>query len=63
MWKEEAVDLLSNISDFLGVLRDTSEIPAEIIRVRALTKYVPIIAQICLQMYTFKVVKANSICN
>jgi hypothetical protein len=31
MWKEEAVDLLSDICDFLGVLRDTSEIPAEII--------------------------------
>jgi hypothetical protein len=31
MWKEEAVDLLSDISDFLGVLRDTSELAAEII--------------------------------
>jgi hypothetical protein len=31
MWKEQAVDLLSDISDVLGVLRGTSEIPAEII--------------------------------
>jgi hypothetical protein len=29
MWKEEAVDLLSDISDFLGVLTEMLEIAAE----------------------------------
>jgi hypothetical protein len=29
VWKEEVVDLLSDISDVLGVLAEKSEIPAE----------------------------------
>jgi hypothetical protein len=48
------VDLLSFISDFLGVLTEMLEIPAEAIWVRALTKYDPEIAQNCLQIYAFK---------
>jgi hypothetical protein len=52
---EEVVDLLSDISDFLGVLTEMLEIAAEVIWVRALTKYDPEVAQICLQIYAFKI--------
>jgi hypothetical protein len=31
MWKKEVVDLLSDISDRLGVLTEMLEIPAEVI--------------------------------
>jgi hypothetical protein len=31
VWKEEAVGLLSDISDFFGVLAEIPEIPAEVI--------------------------------
>jgi hypothetical protein len=31
MWKEEVVDLLSDISDVLGVLTEMPEIPAEVV--------------------------------
>jgi len=30
MWKEEVLNLLSDISDFLGVLTEMSEVPAEV---------------------------------
>jgi hypothetical protein len=55
------VDLLSDISDNLGVLAEMSEIPAEVIGVRTLTKYESEIAQIYLQIYVFKFVKVSSI--
>jgi hypothetical protein len=48
------VDLLSDISDRLGVLTEMLEIPAEVIWVRALNKYDPEIAQICILIYAFK---------
>jgi hypothetical protein len=31
VWKEEVVDLLSDISDFLGIMTEMPEIPAEVI--------------------------------
>jgi hypothetical protein len=31
MWKEEVVDLLSDINHFLGVLTEMLEIPAEVV--------------------------------
>ena len=52
--KEELVDLLLDISDFLGLPTEMPEILDEIIWGRALTKYVPEIAQICLLIYVFK---------
>jgi uncharacterized protein YjgD (DUF1641 family) len=36
MWKEEVLNLLSGISDFLGVLTEMVEEQAEVVLVRAL---------------------------
>jgi len=63
IWKEEVWELLSDISDFLGVLRKMAEITTGVFLDRDLTKYDPEIAQICRLIYAFNFVKNSSICD
>jgi hypothetical protein len=52
------MELLSNISEFLGVLRKMAEITTGVFLDRGLTIYDPEIVQICSLIYMFKIVKA-----
>ena len=57
------MDLLSDISDFLGVLRNMPEITTGVFLDREISKYDQQIVQICRLICTFKFVKKCSICD
>ena len=58
MWKEKVLDVLSDISDLFGVLREIT-----VFRVRRLTKYEQGFTQMSRTIFGLKVVETNFVCN
>jgi hypothetical protein len=63
MWKEKVLDVLSDISDFLGVLREIPEITTQYSESEDSPNMTQKLVKSAILFVVSKVVKTNSICD